>query len=180
MHLAVLADVHANLPALEAVLADVDRVAPAGIWVAGDLVGYNPWPNEVLQILRDRRMKAIRGNHERGAGTEGGRAVGDPGPHAPADGPLFPVRAPGEPGFRGPAEGLGPAGRLGAPRPDPPHLRDPPRSLRHRRGRHRDQAERPSNGTRGSPLHRRVMCGDMPRFRIVSFSASRPNEVGTG
>src|SRR5256884_7283917 len=64
MHLAVLADVHANLPALEAVLADVDRVAPAGIWVAGDLVGYNPWPNEVLQILRDRRMKAIRGNHE--------------------------------------------------------------------------------------------------------------------
>src|SRR5213083_1958967 len=67
MHLAVLADVHANLPALEAVLADVDRVAPAGIWVAGDLVGYNPWPNEVLQILRDRRMKAIRGNHERAA-----------------------------------------------------------------------------------------------------------------
>ena len=67
MHLAVLADVHANLPALEAVLADVDRVAPAGIWVAGDLVGYNPWPNEVLQILRDRRMKAIRGNHDRAA-----------------------------------------------------------------------------------------------------------------
>src|SRR5437764_1472937 len=65
MHLAVLADVHANLPALEAVLADVDRVAPAGIWVAGDLIGYNPWPNEVLQILRDRRMKAIRGNHDR-------------------------------------------------------------------------------------------------------------------
>src|SRR5438132_1010631 len=55
MHLAVLADVHANLPALEAVLADVDRVAPAGIWVAGDLVGYNPWPNEVLQIARSFR-----------------------------------------------------------------------------------------------------------------------------
>src|SRR5439155_20678883 len=67
MHLAVLADVHANLPALEAVLADVDRVAPAGSWVAGDLIGYNPWPNEVLQILRDRRMKAIRGNHDRAA-----------------------------------------------------------------------------------------------------------------
>src|SRR2546423_13036695 len=63
MHLAVLADVHANLPALEAVLADLDRVAPAGIWVAGDLIGYNPWPNEVLQILRDRRMKALRGDH---------------------------------------------------------------------------------------------------------------------
>jgi putative phosphoesterase len=67
MHIAVLADVHANLPALEAVLADVDRAAPAGIWVAGDLVGYNPWPNEVLQILRDRGVRAIRGNHDRAA-----------------------------------------------------------------------------------------------------------------
>src|SRR2546430_5448277 len=67
VHLAVVAEVHATLHAWEAVLADVDRVAPAGIWVAGDLVGYNPWPNEVLQILRDRRMKAIRGNHERAA-----------------------------------------------------------------------------------------------------------------
>src|SRR3989440_3115761 len=67
MHLAVLSDVHANLPALEAVLADVDRLSPAGIWVAGDLVGYNPWPNEVLQILRDRHAKAIRGNHDRAA-----------------------------------------------------------------------------------------------------------------
>jgi putative phosphoesterase len=67
VRLAVLADVHANLPALEAVLRDVDSLSPAGIWVAGDLVGYNPWPNEVLQILRDRRMKAIRGNHDRAA-----------------------------------------------------------------------------------------------------------------
>jgi putative phosphoesterase len=67
VHLAILADIHANLPALEAVLADVDRAAPAGIWVAGDLIGYNPWPNEVLHILRDRRVRAIRGNHDRGA-----------------------------------------------------------------------------------------------------------------
>src|SRR5437762_4870744 len=66
MRLAILADVHANLPALEAVLRDVDSLSPAGLWVAGDLVGYNPWPNEVLQILRDRHAKAIRGNHDRG------------------------------------------------------------------------------------------------------------------
>src|SRR5437667_2882427 len=66
MRLAVLADVHANLPALEAVLRDVDSLSPAGLWVAGDLVGYNPWPNEVLQVLRDRHAKAIRGNHDRG------------------------------------------------------------------------------------------------------------------
>jgi putative phosphoesterase len=67
MRLAVLADVHSSLPALEAVLADVDRVAPEGIWVAGDLVGYNPWPNEVLEILKTRRVRAIRGNHDRAA-----------------------------------------------------------------------------------------------------------------
>src|SRR2546422_4300730 len=67
MRLAVLSDVHSNLPALQAVLADVDRIAPDGIWVAGDLVGYNPWPNEVLEILRDRHVRAIRGNHDRAA-----------------------------------------------------------------------------------------------------------------
>src|SRR5256885_8747311 len=67
MRLAVLSDVHSNLHALQAVLADVDRVAPDGIWVAGDLVGYNPWPNEVLEILRERHVRAIRGNHDRAA-----------------------------------------------------------------------------------------------------------------
>src|SRR2546429_6287087 len=67
MRLAVLSDVHSNLPALQAVLADVDRIAPDGIWVAGDLVGYNPWTNEVLEILREGHVRAIRGNHDRAA-----------------------------------------------------------------------------------------------------------------
>lgn len=74
MRLAVLSDVHASLPALQAVLADVDRVAPDATWVAGDLVGYNPWPNEVLDLLRARRVRAIRGNHDRAA--LGGDAFG--------------------------------------------------------------------------------------------------------
>lgn len=65
MRIAVLSDVHANLPALRAVLEDVDRCAPHEIWCAGDLVGYNPWPNEVLEILRERKVRAIRGNHDR-------------------------------------------------------------------------------------------------------------------
>lgn len=69
MRIAVLADVHGNLPALEAVLRDVDAQTPDAIWVAGDLVGYNPWPNEVCAVLRERRVKAIRGNHDRAVFT---------------------------------------------------------------------------------------------------------------
>lgn len=65
MRLGVLADIHGNLPALEAVLRDVDVVGADQIWVAGDHVGYNPWPNDVLQILRNRKVRAIRGNHDR-------------------------------------------------------------------------------------------------------------------
>jgi len=65
VRIAVLSDVHANLPALRAVLADLDAIRPDEVWCAGDLVGYNPWPNEVLEILKARRVKAIRGNHER-------------------------------------------------------------------------------------------------------------------
>lgn len=65
MRIALLADIHSNLPALEAVLRDVDNLGVDQIWVAGDLVGYNPWPNEVIRVLRERKVKAIRGNHDR-------------------------------------------------------------------------------------------------------------------
>ena len=67
MRLALLADIHANLPAFEAVLRDVDAMGVDQTWVAGDHVGYNPWPNEVLSILRERKVRAIRGNHDRAA-----------------------------------------------------------------------------------------------------------------
>jgi len=65
MRVALIADVHSSLPALEAVLKDIDRVRPDDIWCAGDLVGYNPWPNEVIEILRHRHVRCIRGNHDR-------------------------------------------------------------------------------------------------------------------
>ncbi len=65
MRIALLADIHSNLPALEAVLKDVNNLGADQIWVAGDLVGYNPWPNEVVRILKERKVRAIRGNHDR-------------------------------------------------------------------------------------------------------------------
>lgn len=65
MHIALLADVHGNLEALDAVLADVDKRAPgARIIVAGDIVGYGPDPEACLDRLLARDALMVRGNHE--------------------------------------------------------------------------------------------------------------------
>src|SRR5262245_15200964 len=65
MRLALLADVHANLEALTAVLADLDRRAPdAAVVCAGDLVGYGPDPDACIERLHDRRACCVFGNHE--------------------------------------------------------------------------------------------------------------------
>lgn len=61
MQVAVIADIHSNLPALEAVLEEVGRLP---IYCAGDVVGYNPFPNEVIALLRERRAVSILGNHD--------------------------------------------------------------------------------------------------------------------
>ena len=63
MRLAILADVHGNLPALEAVLADVEQQKVDRILVAGDVVD-GPYPLETLQVLRAWRSSMIRGNRE--------------------------------------------------------------------------------------------------------------------
>lgn len=69
MRLALVSDTHANLPAVEAVLRAIDREPMDRVLCAGDIVGYNPWPNEVVARLRDRGVLAIRGNHDRAALT---------------------------------------------------------------------------------------------------------------
>jgi len=62
MRVAVVTDIHSNLPALEAVL---DACAPYdALWVLGDVVGYGPYPDEVVARLRKERAVAIRGNHD--------------------------------------------------------------------------------------------------------------------
>jgi diadenosine tetraphosphatase ApaH/serine/threonine PP2A family protein phosphatase len=63
--IAILSDIHANLAALQAVLADIDAVAPdAVIWHTGDIVGYNAEPNEVVALLRERGAAGVMGNHD--------------------------------------------------------------------------------------------------------------------
>ncbi len=65
----MLSDVHANLPALEVVLEAVDAAGVDRIVHAGDVVGYNPFPNEVIRLLRRRDALSVRGNHDRAAVT---------------------------------------------------------------------------------------------------------------
>jgi len=65
MKVAILADIHANIYALEAVLADCKNEAVEHFIVAGDLVGYYYWPRPVIQrLIHDTRVTCIRGNHE--------------------------------------------------------------------------------------------------------------------
>lgn len=65
MKVALLSDIHANINALEAVYADLEKENVEHIFVAGDLIGYYYWPKEVIARLRsDNRVKCIRGNHE--------------------------------------------------------------------------------------------------------------------
>lgn len=58
----LVSDIHANLPALEAVLADMPAVD--ALVHAGDVVGYGPWPGACIDRLRARDTHAIRGNHD--------------------------------------------------------------------------------------------------------------------
>ncbi len=68
MRYAIFTDIHANLEALEAVLAKIDEIAAKEpidqIWFLGDLVGYGPNPNECILKLRDRTDVIIAGNHD--------------------------------------------------------------------------------------------------------------------
>ena len=65
MRYALISDIHANLPALRAVLADVEaRPDVDAVYHLGDLVGYAPWPNEVVELVRSRGIAGVAGNYD--------------------------------------------------------------------------------------------------------------------
>ncbi|MBX8631242.1 MAG: YfcE family phosphodiesterase [Thermoplasmata archaeon] len=66
---AIISDIHSNFPALTAVFAVIDNEGADRILCAGDLVGYNSMPNEVIELLRKRGVISIAGNHDIGAVT---------------------------------------------------------------------------------------------------------------
>jgi putative phosphoesterase len=61
---AVITDIHANLPALQAVLRRIDELDVDGVYCGGDLVGYGPHPNEVCALIAERAIPTIYGNYD--------------------------------------------------------------------------------------------------------------------
>ena len=71
MRYALISDIHANLPALDAVLADIDaRGDVDAIHHLGDLVGYSTFPNEVVARLRERGITGVAGNYDSTVATD--------------------------------------------------------------------------------------------------------------
>lgn len=64
MRIALFSDIHANLPAFQAILEDLDEQSPDAVYCLGDLIGYNVWPNEVIAEIRRRGIATLAGNHD--------------------------------------------------------------------------------------------------------------------
>ncbi len=60
--IAIFSDIHANLPALQAVLKDLDQRGIKERYCLGDLVGYGTFPNEVIELIRDKQIPTVMGN----------------------------------------------------------------------------------------------------------------------
>lgn len=65
----VFGDIHGNLPALEAVFADMEARGLSNLHCLGDLVGYGTFPNEVVDLIRRRGIPTLMGNYDQGVGN---------------------------------------------------------------------------------------------------------------
>ena len=66
MRVALVSDIHGNLPALEAVLARIQELKPDKTLCLGDTVGYGPFPDECVSIVREKCAVVLQGNHDSG------------------------------------------------------------------------------------------------------------------
>jgi len=71
--LALFSDVHGNLPALDAVLDDIETADIAETYCLGDLVGYGPDPAAVIDRIRSLGIPTVRGNYDDGVGNRRGQ-----------------------------------------------------------------------------------------------------------
>jgi putative phosphoesterase len=65
----IFGDIHGNLPALEAVFADMNSQEFGPLYCLGDLVGYGTFPNEVIAAIRQRNIPTLMGNYDQGVGN---------------------------------------------------------------------------------------------------------------
>jgi putative phosphoesterase len=70
MRIAVMGDIHANLPALRAVIADVATIGADELYCVGDVVGRGPHPNEVVEELRALQVPTVQGNWDEAIGMD--------------------------------------------------------------------------------------------------------------
>jgi predicted phosphodiesterase len=64
---AIISDIHGNLEALEAVIADIDEQKIKEVYCLGDIIGYGPNPRECIDLVMDRCAVTILGNHDQAA-----------------------------------------------------------------------------------------------------------------
>lgn len=64
MQIAIISDIHGNLEALKAVMADIRRWKPQAVYSLGDNIGYGPDPGPVIEMLHRQGISSVRGNHE--------------------------------------------------------------------------------------------------------------------
>lgn len=66
--LALISDIHANITALDAVLSDINNAGCKKVLCCGDLVGYGPHPNEVIERFRELNIPTVMGNYDEAVG----------------------------------------------------------------------------------------------------------------
>ncbi len=66
MRIAIISDIHSNLPALDAVLDKITGFEVPLVYCLGDIVGYGPFPNECVRLVRERCRVVLKGNHDSG------------------------------------------------------------------------------------------------------------------
>lgn len=69
MKIAVISDIHANIEALRTVLRDIEGQNVDQVYCAGDLVGYAPFPDEVIELIREKQIPTVMGNYDDGVGN---------------------------------------------------------------------------------------------------------------
>lgn len=64
MKMGILADIHSNLEAFEAVLLELEKLKIKKIWHLGDIVGYGPNPNKCIELIKKKKIISLAGNHD--------------------------------------------------------------------------------------------------------------------